>query len=134
MPTLATAATGIRLVLGTTAIPEITNISDIGAQFEVVDVSAHDGGNWASKIPTLLDGGTIRVEANLVPGNGTHVALGTAMMNRQSSAFRVVLPTVGNPPWTFNAFVTSWRMPSTPVRGALPLAFDLTVDGQINFA
>jgi hypothetical protein len=134
MPTQAIAATGIVLNMAGTPVPEVTNLSEVGAQFNVVDVSAHDGGNWASKIPTLLDGGTIRVSANFVPANAQHVALRTAMINRVSTAFTVRFPNVGATTWSFNAFVTRYRIPSAPVNGALPLEFELTVDGAITFA
>lgn len=133
MPTQAIAATGLILNMAGTPIPEITNVSEIGAQFNVVDVSAHDGGDWASKIPTLLDGGTIRVSANFVPANAQHVALRTAMINRTSTVFTVVFPNTGATTWTFNAFVTRYRIPSAPVNGALPLEFELTVDGAVTF-
>lgn len=134
MPTLATAATGIQLKIASNVIPELRTLSEVGAQFNVVDVSAHDGGDWASKIPTFLDGGTIRATFNFVPGNAQHIALRTAMLGRTSVAMSVVLPTTGNPAWTFNAFVTRYRIPAAPVNGELSLDVELTVDGIVNFS
>jgi hypothetical protein len=131
MPTQALAAYGIQLQMVTTTIPELVNITELGGQFGVVDTSAHDGNGWASKIPTLLDGGTIRATFNFVPTNPQHIALKTAMLARASTAFRVLYPPAGTPMWTFNAFVTNYRVPGAPVNGQLQLNVDLTVDGVI---
>jgi hypothetical protein len=134
MATQAAAAYGIQLKQGTTILPELTNLSDFGAQFATVDVSAHDGASsFGSKIPTLLDGGTVRATFNFIPGSAAHIGLRTAMLNRTSTAFSIVLPTTGNPTWTFNAFVTRYRIPGAPVNGQLQLEVELTVDGAFNF-
>jgi hypothetical protein len=134
MATQASAAYGTSIKISGTVIPEVTNITDIGAQFATVDVSAHDGASsFGSKIPTLLDGGTVRVTANFVPGNAQHIALRTAMLNRTSTAFIVTLPTTGNPTISFNAFVTRYRIPGAPVNGQLQLEVELSVDGVVTF-
>lgn len=135
MTTLATAAYGIQLKQAGTLVPELTNLSDFGAQFATVDVSAHDGASsFGSMIPTLLSGGVIRATFNFVPGNAQHIALRTAMLARTSAAFSIVLPTSGNPTWTFSAFVTRYRVPGAPVNGQLQLEVELTVDGAFTFA
>jgi len=131
MPTQAIAAYGIVLQQGTTTIPELTNITELGGQFGIVDVSAHDGSGWTSKLPTLLDGGSIRCTFNFIPTNAQHIALKTAMLARTSTAFRVLYPPAGSPIWTFSAFVTNYRVPGAPVNGQLQLNVDLTVDGPI---
>lgn len=133
MPTQASAAYGIKLNIGTATIPELVSLSDVGGAFGVVDVSAHDGNGWTSRIPTLLDGGVVRGVFNFVPANAQQVALKTAMLGRVSTAFQVVFPNAG-PTWTFNAFVTSYRIPAAPVTGALQLNVDLQVDGPITMA
>src|SRR5262245_29367178 len=112
MPTQASSAYGTQLKMGTapgTLIPELTNLTDVGGTFATQDVSAHDGASgWGSKIPTLLDGGVVRASFNFVPGNAQHIALRTNMLNRTSTAFTVIWPTVGSPTVTFNAFVTRY--------------------------
>lgn len=131
MPTQAIAAYGIACQIGTTTIPELVSISELGGQFGTVDVSAHDGAGWVSKIPTLLDGGNVRLVMNFVPANAVQASLKTAMLARASTAFRVLYPPAGSPIWTFNAFVTNFRVPGAPVNGQLQLNVDLTVDGPI---
>jgi hypothetical protein len=133
MATQATAAYGIQQQIGTTTIPELVSISDLGGQFAVIDVSAHDGSGWTSRIPTLLDGGVIRLVFNFIPANAQHIALRTAMLARTSTAFRTVFPNAG-PTWTYNAFVTSYRVPTAAVGGALQLNVDLQVDGAITMS
>lgn len=134
MPTQAIAATGIVLKHGTATVPELTNLTDVGGQFTVVDVSAHDGNGWVSRIPTLLDGGTIRTTCNFVPANAVQLGLRTAMLARTSEPFSIAYPPAGSVTWTFNAFVTSYRIPSAPVNGALQVNIDLTVDGAITMS
>lgn len=53
------------------------------------------------------------------------------MLARTSLAMSVLYPPSGTPVWTFNAFVTSFRIPSAPVNGALQANVDLTIDGPI---
>lgn len=133
MPTQAKAAYGIELRIGPTTIPELVSLSDVGGAFGVVDTSAHDGDGWSSRIPTLLDGGVVRAVLNFVPADPTHVALRTAMLARASTAMSVVFPG-GSPTWTFNAFVTSYRIPTAGVNDPLRLNVDLQIDGPINMA
>ena len=135
MATQASSAYGTSIKIAGTIIPEVTNITDIGINGNTVDVSAHDGASsFGSSIPTLLSGGVVRVSANYVPGNAQHIALRTAALNRTSTAFIITLPTTGNPTVSFNAFVTRWRIPGTPVNGQLQLETELTVDGALTFA
>ena len=134
MATQATAATGVQVKLGAAVIPELRNATDIGITFAMVDVTAHDGSGWSSDIPTLKRGKPITLEMNFVPSNVTHQALFTAALNRTSTAFSVVLPTTGNPTWTFNAFVGDIGIPATPVDGALPLRVVITPDGPMTIA
>jgi hypothetical protein len=134
MPTQAVSAYGIQLKLATVIIPELVSLSDFGGQAMLADVSAHDGNGWSARIPTLLDGGTIRAVFNFVPANAQHIAMRTAFLNRTSVAMSIVLPTSGNPTWTFNAFITNYRVPNAPVNAQLPLNVDITTDGVVTFA
>lgn len=135
MATAAIAATGVSLTFAGTAVPELTNISDLGGTATLVDVTAHDtSGHWSARIPTFLDGGTVRVDANYVPGNTVHQAIWTAFLARTSSAITVVLPDASTMTYSFNAYVTAYRVPTMPVNGVLPLHFELTVDGAVGMA
>jgi hypothetical protein len=133
MPTLATAATGTQVKIGAVVIPELRNASEIGMTFAMAEVTAHDGNGWSSSIPTLKRGSPITLDINWVPSNTQHIALLTAAQNRTSTAFSVVYPTVGNPTWSFNAFVGTFTVPSVPVDGALPLRVIIAPDGAMTF-
>ena len=137
MPTQATAATGVVIMVGPTAtalpIPELRNATDIGMAFAMVDVSAHDGTGWSSSIPTLKRGKPITLELNYVPSDPTHQLLFTAAQTRASTEFVVILPTTGNPGIAFKAFVGDIGIPAVPVDGALPLRVILTPDGVMQF-
>jgi predicted secreted protein len=135
MPTQAIAATGVILNFNVSPVPEITNISDLGGNATLVDVTAHDTvGGWSARIPTFLDGGTVRVDANYVPGNAVHQALYTAFLARTSTLCSVVLPDASTTTFVFSAFVTAYRVPTMPVNGVLPLHFELTTDGAVTIS
>ena len=134
MPTQATAATGTIVRIASTPIPELRNATDIGLTFAMVDVSAHDSGGWSADIPTLKRGKPVTLELNFVPSNSTHQLLWTNSLNRTSTAFQVVLPTTGNPTFSFNAFIGDIGLPAVPVDGALPLRVVITPDGPITIA
>lgn len=135
MATLAIAATGVQLTFDGQAVPEITNISDLGGSATLVDTTSHDvPDNWSVRIPTFLDGGTVRVDANYVPGNAVHQAIYAAFLARTSEPCVVTLPDTGAATFSFSAFVTMYRIPTMPVNGVLPLHFELTIDGPITFA
>ena len=132
MPTQAVAATGTVVKMSGTALPELRNATDIGTTFAMVDVSAHDGTGWSADIPTLKRGKPVTLEFNAVPSNATQQALWTAALNRTSTPFQIILPTTGNPTFSFNAFVGDIGYPSTPVDGALPFRVVITPDGAID--
>jgi hypothetical protein len=135
MATQAKSAFGTSLKIAGTVIPELTNLTDIGGSVTTIDVTAHDGASgYGSKIPTFIDGGTVRATFNAVLGNAQQVALRTAMEARTSTVFVATFPVAGNPTATFNAFVTRWRIPGAPVGGALVLESELTVDGAVVWA
>ncbi len=133
MPTQASAAIGTVVNINGTPIPELRNATDIGMTFAMADVSAHDSVGWASSIPTLKRGKPITLDINYMPGVAAHLALFAAAQSRASTPFTVVLPTSGNPTWSFNAFVNDIGIPAIPVDGALPLRVVLTPDGEIDF-
>lgn len=135
MPTLAIAATGIVLTVDAVPIPEVTNVSGLGATAQTVDVTAHDSASaWSSKISTFLEGSPITVDCNYVPGNAAHQGLYTLFVARTSEACTLQLPDTGTTTWSFNARVTAFRSPSMPVNGVLPLQFVLEPDGALTFA
>jgi hypothetical protein len=134
MATQAVAATGTIVRIAGVLIPELRNASDIGMSFAMAETTAHDGNGWSSSIPTLKRGKPITLDINWVPGNAAHQAILTAAQNRASTAFTVVYPTVGNPTWTFNAFVGDFGVPGVPVDGPLAIRVIVTPDGQMTFA
>lgn len=135
VPTLAIAATGTQLTFDGQPVPEVTNISDLGGQATLIDVTSHDvADHWSSRIPTFLDGGTVRVDMNFVPSNTVHAAMYAAFLARESKPCVVTLPDAGSATFTFSAFVTEFRLPTLPVNGVLAARVGLTTDGQILFA
>ena len=133
MATQAIAAFGIALKRNGTVVPELTSVGDVGASLAIQDVTAHDGSGWVERIGTLLDGGTIPVQCNFVPGNAQHVGMRTDMTSKALQAWTVVLPG-GSPTWAFSGYVTQYRIPSAPVNGHLQLQAQIMVSGAVTFA
>jgi hypothetical protein len=112
-------------------IPEITNIEDAGLMAQLVDVSAHDGNGYASRIPTFLSGNAMRVSINYVPANATHNAstgLLFLLSTRARRRFLHVMPDAVKTAWLWTAWVGNDRI-QTPVAGALIAQVTLEIDG-----
>lgn len=135
MATQAIAATGIVLTVDGDPIPEVTNVSGLGATAQTVDVTAHDAASaWSSKISTFLEGAPQQVDGNYIPGNAVHQGLYALFVARTSVACTLQLPDTGTTTWSYNARVTAFRVPTMPVNGVLPLQFVLEPDGALTFA
>ena len=135
MATLAIAATGIVLTVDGDVIPEVVDVSGLGGTAQTVDVTSHDSASaWSSKISTFLEGSPQTVRCNYIPGNAVHQGLYTLFVARSSVACTLQLPDSGTTTWSYSARVTSFRVPTMPVNGVLPLEFVLEPDGALTFA
>jgi len=111
-----------------TVVAELTNLEDAGLTTTLVDVSAHDStSGYASRIPTFLNGNTLRVSYNLVPAHATHnnvTGLEFLMRTRAQRRWLIVFPDAAKSAWRFTGFVASDRF-QAPVAGALTGAASL---------
>jgi len=112
-------------------IAELTNLSDAGLSATLVDCSAHDGNNYTSRIPTFLNGNTMRVDINLIPTNVVHGSvsgLEYLSVHRITRNFLVVFPDAAKSAWKFTGYVTSHRS-AAPVAGVLTSSINVEIDG-----
>lgn len=91
-----------------TAIAEIQKISVDGMNGASIDVSNMDSPNgWREFIPGLVDGGTVKIEMNLIPAEVTKLIADF----RAKKNYRFVLPTgistVTNNGFYFSGFLES---------------------------
>lgn len=110
-------------------IAELTNLQDGGVTAALVEVSAHDGGLWTSRLPTLLSGNTLRLSINHVPAHPTHnpiTGLEYLLLTKQRRWFMLVFPDVDKTVWAFSSYVTDFRV-TAEVAGVLTAEVTLTV-------
>jgi hypothetical protein len=124
-----TYSSGGSLALDSTyaTVAEVTNLEDVGATANLVDVSAHDGNGWASRIPTNMAVNLLRISLNHVPANPTHnptTGLLMLLHTRTRRPFLVVLPDAAKTAWWFSGYVTRWQ-DAAPANGALTAAVEL---------
>lgn len=121
-----------------TVVAEVTDVADLGATAQLVNVTAHDAAsNWGAQIPTFLDTGNMRVRLNHVPTHGTHdgsTGLWYLLKERLRRPIMLVLPdsTTGSlkTVWHMTAYTTNWRE-TMPVNAALTAQVDLTGAGDL---
>lgn len=111
----------------------ITNLEDLGLMTTSIDVSCHDGNGWVSRIPTFINGNTLRVTYNLIPADITHngmTGFPAIMVGRERRNYIVVFPDTAKSAWSFLGFVTSQR-DQAPVQGALTGIATIETDGPM---
>jgi hypothetical protein len=117
-------------------IAEIRNIQDAGIQTEMVEVSAHDGGEWASSIPILLRGRSLRLDLNFVPLDPTHgqdtglIFLGIGRFRR---SWLLVFPTAVKAVAWWQGYVADWTE-QLPVNNAMQASAVVTVDREMTWS
>jgi hypothetical protein len=114
-------------------IAELTNLQDGGVIATLVEVSAHDGGLWTTRIPTLLSGNTLRLSINHVPAHPTHnplTGLEYLLLTKQRRWFMLVFPDVGHTVWAFEAWVTDFKVTAN-VADALTAETMLTLTNNV---
>ena len=119
-----------------TVIAELTNAEDIGINATLIDVSAHDGGNYGSSIPSFLHGNRMRLSLNEIPANAQHNAttgLKFLALSRIRRRILIVLPDAGKTASLWTVWVVEYRT-QAPVAGALTSTVALGVDGAPVYA
>jgi hypothetical protein len=117
-------------------VAELTNLQDVGLMATVLDVTSHDGGLYASRIPSFLSGNAMRLDINLVPLHPTHnwtAGLMAMLLARVKRNWLVVWPDAGKTAWHFTGFVVADRS-QAPVAGALTASITIEIDGAPSLA
>lgn len=114
---------------------ELRNLSNMGVRLQTEDVTAHDGDNWTSELPILLQGMPIQVTLNFVGDDPTHDGV-TGLIHlallRLSRPFLVVVPDATKTTIHFRAWVTD-HPHSFPI-GALQTQATLSLDGRMTLS
>jgi hypothetical protein len=119
-----------------TRIAEVRDITPIGMQFRMVDVSSHDGDGWGSSIPTEKMGPNMRVDINLVPDHATHdevTGLIYLALNRIRRHWMIIFPDAGKTTFAWVGWVSDHGT-NTPVADALRASPVISVDGAMIFS
>lgn len=129
----AGAATPAYVVLG-----EVKSIKGPSTDLSTIDVTTHSSavdGNYREFIPSLIDGGTIEVELNWVPGDTSHIALWTDLNDRVKRDFMIeTVPSADVSPEhaeiTFQAYVTGFPM-EFPTDDVQKATLTLKITGKV---
>ena len=115
-------------------VAELTNVSDAGLMATLLEVTSHDGGLYASRIPTFLSANAMRLDMNLVPLHPTHNwtdGLMAVLLARVKRHWLVVWPDAAKTTWHFTGFVAQDRS-QAPVAGALTASIVVEMDGEVS--
>jgi hypothetical protein len=112
MPSAAFAGPGWSLRHNGTLIQEVVDISGPDQKAEFDDVTNQQSTEfYRERVPTLIDGGMLTANCNLIPGDGSQAGLLAAMQARTLEPFTL------NPPapydateYAFNAYVSDWAI------------------------
>lgn len=132
------AAFGTTIAFGTgtspAAVANVTEISGLDGDTEVIDVTAHDsGGAYREKIASFLDAGQVSLELNFNPRAATHRATSGGILylrdQRTVETWRVTFPGTPVDYVTFQAFVKNAGF-SAPFDDKLGMSVTLEVTGS----
>lgn len=114
-----------------TTIAEVKDISGPGMEQGTEDVTTHSSPGRAREfIPTLLDGGEVSFDVNLIfdATQGPASGLYDDMIDGTRRNYQLAFPTDGNDVCLFAAYVTGYE-PDAPVDGVLGASITLKVTG-----
>jgi predicted secreted protein len=132
MVTEAKAAFGVQFLRNGNAIGELTSVGDIDLTLETEDVTSHESpGGYREKIGTVLEGGSVSLEGNFLPGNTLgQIGMKTDMEAKTLQNFEIVFPSAVGASWQFSALVTHFKIGSMPVDGKLTWEAEVEISGQ----
>lgn len=116
------------------SIANVTNISGLDGDTEIIDVTSHDsGGRYREKIASFIDAGQVKLELNFDPGSPTHKATtgGILYLRDQSTVETWTITFPGSPTHkvTFQAFVKSAGI-ELPYDDKMAMSVTLEVTGK----
>lgn len=135
--TVAVNANQTALQLGNGASPQVfttileaVNLSGFGQKNDLIEVT-HFQSTAKEYIGGLPDGQEITFQSNYSPNNSTHVAMKTAVEQRATKDFRLVLPSTVTPrTFSFSGVCMGWNLTLGP-NAALQIEFTVKISGAI---
>jgi predicted secreted protein len=125
------AGTGVTLTYSGNAIAQMLEIEPPSPKANVIDVTTHDStSGYKEKILGLIDAGSMKMKGNFYPGdtNG-QIVLANARANRTLlSSMILAFPSAIGCSWTFNAYVTEFKLLS-PIDKQVTFEATLEVTG-----
>lgn len=132
MTTAAIRSFGVVLKRNGNVIGEVTQVGDIEIKQDTEDVTSHQStARYNEIVGTILKGGDLKLEGNFLPSD----TLGQIGLKGDMEAGTLQVFTLDFPPailaqWTFNAVVTSWKIPALPVDKSVKWEATLEISGQ----
>lgn len=118
-------------------IAEVQDITGPKLKLNTEDVTSHDSTDgWTEHIGTLLEGGEVSFDLNLIPAHATQsLAAGLLldMTSRTKRNFQLVIPAAASTTWAFSALVTAFET-EFPVKGKQSASCTLLISGKPTLA
>lgn len=129
MPSNGKAGLGTTLSWAGSVVSDITKIGGLTMKAKEIDVT-NLASTWREFISGIPDGGEVKIEGNLYPGdtNG-QVALKNAV-GGAAGAVVITLPTAIGANWSFNALVTEFSAGDADTEGSVTFSVTLKITGQ----
>jgi hypothetical protein len=132
----ASIAYGTTFKWNAVSVAELTNIGGIEVAAETVDVTSHGSANsYRQFLPTLLNAGEISIEGNFDYSDttGQHAML-TDMNAKTVREAIITFPAATGATWTFNGYVTSFKVGDSVIDGKIPFSAKIKPTGKPTFA
>lgn len=114
-----------------TTVAEVRDFSGVEQTADTDDVTNQSSPDfYREKITTLLDGGDFTFDCNYVPGDGSQLALLTALKARGLESFTLTAPG-GTGSFAFDARVTKFSGPKGSIGKAATLDITLAITGPV---
>jgi predicted secreted protein len=106
---MAVASMGTKLLVGASAIVELTSISGLELKADTIETTNYDSAGWRSYVQGLRDGGEVSVSGFFNPGdtNGQY-AVYSAFGSGTQTAFTITFPATLGASWTFNGIISGF--------------------------
>ena len=127
---------GTTLTWDTVVIAELTNINGIEISADMVDVSTHQSANgFKDFLPAMLDSSESVLQGFFAYDDttGQHAML-VDMLAKAVKAAIITFPTATGATWSFNAYVTKFKIGDAGIDGAIPFTASLKATNKPTFA
>lgn len=117
-----------------TDISNFRSISSTGGEAERIDVTTHDSvGGYREFVQGFKGESSVTFEILYDPADASHQLLGELYASGDVRDVKITLPDADDSEILFEAFVSTFPIPTLPIDDAMTVEITLTVAGAITF-